>query len=312
MSSLFQTRVVAVLLASAACTAPAFAQDSDELMVKASKLTKLTTAVESTVRYKDPPANLTETELLALSVEHDPSLLSPFEGHTMRVLSKDRHAAVLVCNQDGSRGLLEDVGCTAEMDRHQWRDDPTAACQFTVDLDSICAARVDAVSAEVTSASASISEATNRFMIEIAEAVWTREVDPATRKPSASLQSSPARTPLTLWMRIKGYPEAIHQLEHAGKLPIKHRWFRESFSGVTAEGITEMTDSITLSAGKKELLAGLRHETEQRGFFDWRTWSTKSNTGKGRWSIAVVYADNTPVLCGEETRKPCRYFITVK
>lgn len=312
MKALWPSGLLYIFLICITNAVTAHAQESEELMIKASKLTKLTTAVESTVRYKDPPANLTETELLALSVEHDPSLLSPFEGHTMRVLSKDRHAAVLVCNQDASRGLLEDAGCTAEMDRHHWRDDPTAACQFTVDLDSICTARVDAVSAEVASASASIGETSNRFMIEIAEAVWTREVDPATRKPSASLQSSLARTPLTLWMRIKGYPEAIRQLEHAGKLPIKHRWFRESFSGVTAEGITEMTDSITLSAGKKELLAGLRHETEQRGFFDWRTWSTKSNTGKGRWSVAVVYADNTPVLCGEETRKPCRYFITVK
>lgn len=147
-------------------------------------------------------------------------------------------------------------------------------------------------------------------LVEIAEARWASAVDPGSRQPAVLLDDTRARRPLVLWMRLRASEAALARLEQAGRLPIRHRWFRESFAGVQAEGQTEMTDSIALSAGSRELLAALRHEVSARGHFDWRTWSAKARPGPGRWSVAVVYADRTPVLCAGG--EPCRYSITVK
>lgn len=149
-------------------------------------------------------------------------------------------------------------------------------------------------------------------LLEIAEAHWTQRVDPASRSAAGVQQQARAYVPLVLWMRINAGEAALARLESAGKLPIRHRWFRESYAGVSAEGVTEMTDSIALGAGSREKLGALRHEVRERGFFDWRTWSYKARPGPGRWRVAVVYADNSPVLCGNENPQPCRYTITVK
>jgi hypothetical protein len=50
------------------------------MYIKASALTKLSAAVESTVRYKNPPTGLDDRELLALSTRHDPALLDNFKA----------------------------------------------------------------------------------------------------------------------------------------------------------------------------------------------------------------------------------------
>lgn len=149
-------------------------------------------------------------------------------------------------------------------------------------------------------------------LLEIEETHWARRVDPASRNVIGVQQQARAYVPLVLWMRIRAGDAALARLESAGKLPIRHRWFRESYAGVSAEGVTEMTDSIALGAGTREKLGALRHEVHERGFFDWRTWSYKARPGPGRWRVTVVYADNSPVLCGDENPQPCRFTITVK
>lgn len=112
--------------------------DSESMYVTASALTKLTASVESTVRYKNPPDDIADEELLRLATEHDPSLLAPFSGYVIRVLREDRHAAVLVCSEDGSSGLLEDIGCTAAMDKHLWQIEGSG-CMFTTSPAIACA-----------------------------------------------------------------------------------------------------------------------------------------------------------------------------
>ena len=49
--------------------------DKEAMLILSSKLTKLSAAVESTVRYKNPPADLDEQSLLLLSTQHDAQLL---------------------------------------------------------------------------------------------------------------------------------------------------------------------------------------------------------------------------------------------
>ncbi len=111
--------------------------DSEEMYIRASALTKLSAAVESTVRYKNPPPELNERELLVLATRHDPILLENFRGYQIKVLSKDRHSVVLVCDASGTRALLEDAGCTGPMDRERWKG-KQEPCKFSIDARAVC------------------------------------------------------------------------------------------------------------------------------------------------------------------------------
>lgn len=112
--------------------------DKETMLILSSKLTKLSAAVESTVRYKNPPANLDEQSLLILSTLHDPQLLENFSGFKVRARAKERHSVVLICTQDGLRGLVEDAACTPPLDRHHWQDSPNQPCEFAVDTVAEC------------------------------------------------------------------------------------------------------------------------------------------------------------------------------
>jgi hypothetical protein len=107
------------------------------MYTKASALTKLSAAVESTVRYKNPPPELNDWQLLTLATRHDPALLDNFKGYRVRVLRQARHSVVLVCNTSGTRALLEDAGCTGPTDRHRWMGKPEA-CEFTTSIAEVC------------------------------------------------------------------------------------------------------------------------------------------------------------------------------
>ena len=109
------------------------------MLTKASQLTKLSTAVESTVRYKNPPAGLDEKGLLKLATQHDPQLLDNFSDYKVRVLVVERHSTVLVCTQDEKRGLLEDAACTVAFDQHLWKDSGSP-CEFTLNTKTTCPA----------------------------------------------------------------------------------------------------------------------------------------------------------------------------
>lgn len=131
---------VALVLALVAGCAPLTGvqrPDREEMYIKASALTKLSAAVESTVRYKNPPPELNDDELLMLATRHDPALLDNFKGYTVRVLRHARHSIVLVCDTSGTRALLEDAGCSGPMDRHRWMEKPEA-CEFTIDTAEVC------------------------------------------------------------------------------------------------------------------------------------------------------------------------------
>ena len=101
---------------------------NDRYYEMATALTKLTAAVESTVRYKHPPEGLKDQALVDYAVSHDPSLLNGFEGYRLKVLTGDRHAIVLVCDADSA--IFEDMGCTKEMDTHRWQQ--SEPCGFTL------------------------------------------------------------------------------------------------------------------------------------------------------------------------------------
>ena len=105
--------------------------DGEDYLILASALTKLSSAVEATVRYDDPDPNLSDRELIALSTAHDPSLAEPFSRFHLRVRTIDGHAVVLVCTGPTGRAILEDAGWSAELDVHHWRDEPGRPCEFS-------------------------------------------------------------------------------------------------------------------------------------------------------------------------------------
>ena len=116
--------------------------------------------------------------------------------------------------------------------------------------------------------------------------------------------------PLWLWMSVRGKEGALKKLQEAGKLPIYHKWYRHTITGISPEGVTEMIDKIPIPAGKPEVIEELRNEISLRTFFNWRTWSMKENARRGDWVVKVVYADNTPVKC--DGNKDCEYKIRIK
>lgn len=117
----------------AAC---ASAQSERDMNYLGSALSKLSAAVDATVRYDKPAEDVDEAALLQMSVAQDPSLLHPFNGMTVRIRRQGEASAVLLCEAPEGKALLEDAGCTVRMDNHRWRDD--TACQFTLDLSAAC------------------------------------------------------------------------------------------------------------------------------------------------------------------------------
>lgn len=133
-----KTRLLALICLSVWCSlATAQAVTEEDMLIKASALTKVAVAAESAARYKDPSPDLSEREFLEFSTRHDPSLLEPFSGFTLRALWRDRRGIVLVCTADGKVRLLEDAGCTAELDKHHWRE-TESACDFSINVAEVC------------------------------------------------------------------------------------------------------------------------------------------------------------------------------
>lgn len=114
----------------------------EEMLIAASALTKLAAAAEASVRYGNPPENLSDEEFLQFATAHDPVLLRPFAQYRLKALWQERHAVILVCSADGSIALIEDAGCTAQSDRHHWRSVPAPTCMFSLEPRKVCPAPI--------------------------------------------------------------------------------------------------------------------------------------------------------------------------
>lgn len=132
----FRAGVTAVLLVASRAQADDVA---DRMQQLGAALNRVAAAVESTVRYKDPPPDLTDAQLLALATRHKPEMLEPLAKYVVKVKREGGHALVLVCARKSNVALLEDAGCTARTDRHAWRSNPAVPCEFTVRPAVACA-----------------------------------------------------------------------------------------------------------------------------------------------------------------------------
>lgn len=104
----------------------------------ATALTKLSKAVEAEVVFENPSSQTTGKELLSQATAHDRSLLSPFTQYSLQAVRQGGHAVLLVCTSDGQQALLEDLGCSPELDRHTWKIKPLQPCHPVIDVERVC------------------------------------------------------------------------------------------------------------------------------------------------------------------------------
>ncbi|MFZ2266833.1 MAG: hypothetical protein WAV95_04565, partial [Azonexus sp.] len=150
-------------------------------------------------------------------------------------------------------------------------------------------------------------------LIEVAAMAWASEIGRDSKRPVAAISQAVSGRRLVLWMTVQGSEVALNQLAASGKLPIRHKWFRETISGIRPEGVARPVDEIEIPVARAELVAKLRQEVRSVGHFNWRTWSAKDKPGPGNWRVTVFYADNTPVLCStSDGHQPCEYEIEVR
>ena len=120
------------------CSANGQSFDREEMLTKASALTKVARAVASAVQFKDAPASLSEEELLRFATRHDAEMLEPFRDYAVRARRIGMASSVLMCTKDRRTGLIEDSGCSARSDVHLWERTPAVPCRFQLDLDKVC------------------------------------------------------------------------------------------------------------------------------------------------------------------------------
>lgn len=145
--------------------------------------------------------------------------------------------------------------------------------------------------------------------ITVSEAVWTDGVDKNKYYLKKYEDSVEGARQIYLWTKLQGEEEALEYLKSRGKLPIRHQWYVYLGPDPRFEETMEPIDAIKLTVGGKDVLQKLNWQLQEKGHFEWRTWSTKRNTRPGWWKVRVVYSDGEPVLCEEG---PCEYFIEIK
>lgn len=131
----------ALVILVSGCAFAQPARDAEAMLILARQFVVLTAAVHGYVRYEQTQVDLPDGEILANATRHDPSLLPEFAEYLLRVRQEDRNASVLLCTSDGTQGLIEDVGCTAEPDRRLWEMPERQPCEFTVNIREVCAAK---------------------------------------------------------------------------------------------------------------------------------------------------------------------------
>jgi hypothetical protein len=130
--------IVLLISLSAGC-APKQQKES-EMGELSSAVTKLTKNVEGTVRWTNPPLppDISDSELLAKSTEHDPEIMKFFQNYTVRIKHNNKDALVLICTKDQKQALFEDAGCTAKLDWILWNEQPQLKCEFTTTVENAC------------------------------------------------------------------------------------------------------------------------------------------------------------------------------
>jgi len=129
--------ICAIALSATSCL-NAGTLDNEKMLGLAGALTKVSATVHTTVRYKNPPPELMDRELLTLATSHTPKLLDRFDGFVLKARQSGGHSSVLLCDAKGETALVEDAGCTSKADIHLWETHPGHPCAYILNLEETC------------------------------------------------------------------------------------------------------------------------------------------------------------------------------
>ena len=134
----FPTPTVALLLCLTCTAGCSLLSAQPKRGTLVAKMMNLSAAVESYFsELSGPPPDMEDKEILELATEHDEDLLaSEFDRFQLKVAYQAGHAVLLLCNKDGDRALIEDVGCSAALDRKAF--DKNMPCTFTLKINAAC------------------------------------------------------------------------------------------------------------------------------------------------------------------------------
>ncbi|UQG60708.1 hypothetical protein MIH18_01750 [Marinobacter sp. M3C] len=118
------------------CTSQAY--DDETMYEKASALTKVSSALEASVYFDNPPENLRDRALLEYATQHDAALLDLFNGTLLKADHHNQHGIVLVCDEFKGEALMMDLGCTAKLDGQYWNTPEQEPCQINPNWTSQC------------------------------------------------------------------------------------------------------------------------------------------------------------------------------
>lgn len=117
------------------CNSRADTKDPEIMYDMASKLKDISLGVQGHTKYSDT-SEFNESDLLLKAVNNDLSKLEIFGEYKLRVRVDGKRSSVLLCDDDTA--LIEDTGCTPEVDLHHWNSDASIQCDFIINLDKAC------------------------------------------------------------------------------------------------------------------------------------------------------------------------------
>lgn len=128
---------VAVLFAVAVigCGSNSKAREPEVMYDMASQLKDIALAVQGTVKYDDGE-RMSDKELLLAALGNDKSSLEIFGEYQLHVLVEGKRSSLMLC--DDEVALIEDSGCTAEVDAHYWNANKPYSCEFKLELAKVC------------------------------------------------------------------------------------------------------------------------------------------------------------------------------
>ncbi|GAB4088301.1 hypothetical protein GCM10028785_09700 [Hydrogenophaga soli] len=106
--------------------------EPQQMFDKASALTKLTAYVDAAVLYSPTGASDSDQTLFDKAFADNPLLKPQLGSDTLRLQRGEKGVVLMVCTEDGTKALLEDLSCTPGMDKHPWRDEPGRTCTFSL------------------------------------------------------------------------------------------------------------------------------------------------------------------------------------
>ncbi|MFA5040443.1 MAG: hypothetical protein WC464_02265 [Bdellovibrionales bacterium] len=127
-----------VLSITVGCSYAPAPRDQMEYYPLGSSLTQLSRVIEGKLYSGRLPADLNGDMLLKEATRDNPNLLLPFGDYKMKANRSGRHVALLVCDKEETRAILEDAGCTGTLEKHLWQAQSPQPCEFSIDLITLC------------------------------------------------------------------------------------------------------------------------------------------------------------------------------